>query len=143
MIYMSAMKEILLDYMEDKEKYDYESFTEKAQYTPEEEKAFEERVKQFNAGNNNQTIPEVKKPENGQEKITSFSGAFKQGADVLYQGAKSAAGETINLLGAGSKRDYERAIEQLDELVNSGYDLTSFDSKKALKDYKDRDYQKR
>ena len=77
-----------------------------------------------------------------QRPITSFGESFEQGADALYQGGKNLVGEVSNLA-TGSQRDYERARLQLDELIQSGYDLTNFDSKKALKDYKDREYQRK
>lgn len=77
-----------------------------------------------------------------QRPITEFGEAFEQGTNALYQGAKNLAGETANLLG-GSQRDYKRAQSQLDELVQSGYDLKDFDAQKALKDYQDRDFQRR
>ena len=58
------------------------------------------------------------------------------------EGTKNLVGETANIL-TGSQRDYERAKRQLNELVESGYDLTDFDAKKALKAYKDRDFQRK
>lgn len=75
------------------------------------------------------------------EYIEGFVPALKQGSDALYQGLKSATGESANLVG-GSHRDYIAAKEQLDELVSSGYDLSKFNAEKALKDYKDRLYKK-
>lgn len=76
-----------------------------------------------------------------QETIKGFSPAFKQGSDALYQGLKSSVGETANLL-AGSSRDYMKAQIQLRELVDSGYNLSGFDKERALKDYKDRKFQR-
>ena len=77
-----------------------------------------------------------------QRPITTFGESFEQGSEALYQGGKNLVGEVFNLA-TGSQRDYERARSQLDELVQSGYDLSNFDPKKALKDYKDRDFQRR
>lgn len=78
------------------------------------------------------------------DKITEFTPALRQGADALYQGGKSATGEIANLLVSGSNRDYLKAQEQLKEMQDSGYsiDLNSFDPKRALKDYKNRKYEK-
>ena len=77
-----------------------------------------------------------------QRPVTSFGEAFEQGTDALYQGGKNLVGETANIV-TGSQRDYQRAKTQLDELVASGYDLSNFDAGQALKDYKDRDYQRK
>ena len=76
-----------------------------------------------------------------QETIKGFVPAFKQGSDALYQGMKSSVGETANLL-TGSSRDYTKAQMQLRELMDSGYELSGFDKEKALKDYKDRQFQR-
>lgn len=76
-----------------------------------------------------------------QETIKGFVPAFKQGSDALYQGMKSSVGETANIL-TGSSRDYTKAQMQLRELMDSGYELSGFDKEKALKDYKDRQFQR-
>ena len=81
-------------------------------------------------------------PQAEKEYIDTFGGGFKQGTEQLYQGLRASTAETANLVG-GSSRDYMRASEQLDEMLQSGYDLSNYDSDKALKDYKDRDYQRR
>lgn len=96
---------------------------------------------QMDAGDMNGDVPEYLQRPEEQETIKGFVPAFKQGSDALYQGMKSSVGETANLL-AGSSRDYTKAQRQLQELVDSGYDLTGFDKKKALKDYKDRQFQR-
>lgn len=77
-----------------------------------------------------------------QRPITTFGEAFEQGSEALYQGGKNLVGETANIV-TGSQRDYQRAKNQLDELVASGYDLSNFDAEQALKAYKDRDYQRK
>ena len=115
------------------------------QYKPEVQKfILDNKPDMFNPKSISQITAEgveAKKAER-QRPITGFVGGFKQGADALYQGGKNLIGETANLIG-GSQRDYERAHSQLDELVSSGYDLSNFDAKKALKDYKDRDFQRK
>lgn len=77
-----------------------------------------------------------------QRPITTFGESFEQGTDALYQGGKNLVGETANIV-TGSQRDYQRAKNQLDELVSSGYDLSNFDAEQALKAFKDRDYQRK
>lgn len=96
---------------------------------------------QVDVGDMNGDVPEYLQRPEEQEAIKGFVPAFKQGSDALYQGMKSSVGETANLL-AGSSRDYTKAQRQLQELVDSGYDLTGFDKEKALKDYKDRQFQR-
>ncbi|WP_294477058.1 LPD38 domain-containing protein [uncultured Bacteroides sp.] len=96
---------------------------------------------QVDVGDINGDVPEYLQRPEEQETIKGFVPAFKQGSDALYQGMKSSVGETANLL-AGSSRDYTKAQRQLQELVDSGYDLTGFDKEKALKDYKDRQFQR-
>lgn len=96
---------------------------------------------QVDVGDMNGDVPEYLQRPEEQETIKGFVPAFKQSSDALYQGMKSSVGETANLL-AGSSRDYTKAQRQLQELVDSGYDLTGFDKEKALKDYKDRQFQR-
>lgn len=96
---------------------------------------------QVDVGDMNGDVPEYLQRPEEQETIKGFVPAFKQGSDALYQGMKSSVSETANLL-AGSSRDYTKAQRQLQELVDSGYDLTGFDKEKALKDYKDRQFQR-
>lgn len=77
-----------------------------------------------------------------QRPITTFGEAFEQGSEALYQGGKNLVGEAANVV-TGSQRDFQRAKTQLDELIESGYDLSNFDAEQALKAYKDRDYQRK
>lgn len=98
-------------------------------------------VGQMNAGDMNGDVPEYLQRPEEQETIKGFVPGFKQGSDALYQGVKSSVGETANLL-TGSSRDYTKAQMQLRELMDSGYDLSGFDKEKALKDYKDRQFQR-
>lgn len=86
-------------------------------------------------------VPEYLQRPEEQETIKGFVPGFKQGSDALYQGVKSSVGEAANLL-TGSSRDYTKAQMQLRELMDSGYDLSGFDKEKALKDYKDRQFQR-
>lgn len=99
----------------------------------------------MNAGQMDGDVPDyLRRPElevSEQETIKGFVPAFKQSSDALYQGMKSSVGETANIL-AGSSRDYTKAQMQLRELVGSGYNLSGFDKEKALKDYKDRQFQR-
>lgn len=86
-------------------------------------------------------VPEYLQRPEEQETIKGFVPGFKQGSDALYQGVKSSVGEAANLL-TGSSRDYTKAQVQLRELMDSGYELSGFDKEKALKDYKDRQFQR-
>lgn len=119
------------------------AYYEKGEQIKENESATPEKVPASTNNPIEPNEPPVQGKKQEQEAITGFSAGFKQGSEALFEGLKGAVGEAYNLLGGGSKRDYEKALSVLDELWSTGgYDLSNFDAEKALKDYKDRIYER-
>ena len=81
----------------------------------------------------------VEDVEDGQYADT-FGEGFKEGGKALWGGMKSAAGEASKLA-VGSKDDYARAMERINEMAEAGYDMENFDAERAVRDHKVRKYE--
>ena len=81
----------------------------------------------------------VEDVEDGQYADT-FGEGVKEGGKALWGGMKSAAGEASKLA-VGSKDDYARAMERINEMAEAGYDMENFDAERAVRDHKVRKYE--
>lgn len=81
----------------------------------------------------------VEDVEDGQYADT-FGEGVKEGGKALWGGMKSAAGEASKLA-VGSKDDYARAMERINEMAEAGYNMENFDAKRAVRDHKVRKYE--